>query len=170
MIAARGVHGLSLRALARELGATTGLVSHHFLDRAELVEAALHHAAQVIIERLREVPTPAQPIDLLAMVLPTDAVTEENWRFALSVRCAALFDESLARHDRAITDMWEASLPALMADHVDGDPAIAACHLVALVDGIALRAVLDPPRWDPATQLSQLRTGLASLTRPNGNP
>ena len=154
-----------MRVLARRVGATTGLVSHHFADRAEVVEAALDHSAQVIIDRTQPaVASGADPVELLELVLPTDDVTRENWRFALTVRVASLADEDLRRFDHTITAHWRSSLPALLAGHVSGDPDDACDHLVALVDGIALRAVLDPDAWPPERQRDHLRTGFRALT------
>ena len=169
MIAERGIDGLSLRALARRLGATTGLVTHHFLDRAELVEAALDHASDVVIGRVMAIEPPVHPLDVLAAVLPTDDETVENWRFALSVRTAALFDPALRRFDRTITNHWESNIPQHLRGHVAGDPLTATRHLIALVDGIALRAVLDPQSWPPDAQLAHLRAGFAALSDLGGN-
>ncbi len=165
MIAERGIDGVSMRALARRVGATTGLVTHHFLDRAELIEAALDHSAAVIIDRTAPaVAAGSDPVDVLAEILPTDATTRENWRFALAVRVASLANDDLRRFDRTITAHWRSSLPSLVAAHVSTDPDEAAEHLVALVDGIALRAVLDPDGWPPERQLAHLRTGFDALT------
>lgn len=163
MIAERGVDGLSLRAVARRFGATTGLVSHHFLDRAELVQAALDHATAVITGRILAIAADADPLTILAEVLPTDAATIENWRFALAVRVGSLADPDLAPFDQAITRRWTEGLPGRLVGHVDTDPDIAAAHLMTLVDGIALRAVLDPDAWPRERQLDHLRRGLAAL-------
>lgn len=168
LVAERGLEGLSLRTLARKMGATTGLVSHYFVDRSELVEAALDHAAQVIVERVRSAGAHARPLDLLALVLPTDAVTRENWRFALSVRAAAMVDPALRRFPQTILRHWERYLPARLEGHVAGDPLEAARHLVVLVDGIALQAVVDPRRWPAKRQLEHLRLGFDALARPDG--
>jgi AcrR family transcriptional regulator len=163
MIAERGIDGLSLRALARRFGATTGLVSHHFVDRAELVEAALDHATAVVVGRITSLGRGGHPLELLAAVLPVDPASAEQWRFAFSLRTATLFDPSLARFDRAIRTSWQAGLPKRLAGHVDGDPKEAARQVVALVDGIAFQAVLDPSTWTPERQLAHLRRGFSAV-------
>lgn len=164
MIAERGIDGLSLRALARRFGATTGLVTHHFLDRAELVEAALDHATEVILGRIAALEPGAEPFEMLAAVLPTDEVTMEHWRFALSTRVGALHDDSLRRFEETIVRTWETNLPGLLAPIAVGDPLEAARHLVAVVDGIALHTVLDPAGWPPDRQLRQLGLGFDAVT------
>ena len=166
MIAERGLEGLSLRTLARRLDATTGLVSHHFADRAELLEAALDHAARVIVERVQAAGADAEPVELLALVLPTDAVTRENWRFALSVRAAAIVDENLRAYPARILRWWEKYLPPRLAQSVEGNPLDATRHLVALVDGIALQAVVDPKRWPPKRQREHLQRAFDALSKP----
>ena len=165
LIAEKGLEGLSLRTLARRLGATTGLVSHHFADRAELLEAALDHAARVVVDRVQSAGHAVEPIELLALVLPTDDVTRENWRFALSVRAAAIVDPSLRGYPARILRWWEKYLPPRLEPIVAGNPLDATRHLVALVDGIALQAVVDPKRWPPKRQREHLRAAFAALAK-----
>jgi len=163
LIAERGMEGVSLRAVARRLGATTGLVSHHFADRAELTEAALDHAAAVIVTRVMKMPGTTDVFDVLAAVLPIDAVTIENWRFAFSVRTSAMFDPDLRRFDRMILEHWNSYLPGQLAGRVEGDLHDACRHLIALVDGIALQAVLNPLDWPADKQIHHLRLGYSAL-------
>ncbi len=163
MIAERGLEGLSLRALARRLGATTGLVTHHFLDRAELIEAALDHASAVMERRLARLDDRTDPIAILEAVLPTDGEAVQNWRFSAAVRSASLGDPSLRRFQRAMADSWQQGFPLLIGDRVEGDPQVATRHVMLLIDAIALHAVIDPERWPPGTQLEHLHLGLAGL-------
>jgi hypothetical protein len=46
---------------------------------------------------------------------------------------------------------------------VAGDRLEAARHLVALVDGIAFDAVLDPAAWPPDRQVEHLRAGFVAV-------
>jgi AcrR family transcriptional regulator len=158
-----GIDNLSLRTVARRVGATTGLLSHHFADRSDLIAAALDHAAATMLDRVSAVPDDAHPVELLAAVLPTDDETLEVWRFSLSVRTASLFDAELAPFDRQIRDHWDANLPERLDGLVAGDAGEAARHLVALVDGIAFHAVLDPAAWPPARQVEHLRAGFGAV-------
>ncbi len=163
LIAEGGLDGFSLRAAARRLRATTGLVSHHFVDRADLVAAALDHAAGVLLERVLSVPADAHPCEVLATVLPVDADTIEVWRFSLCIRTAALFDAEFRRFDDRIRDLWLNNLPDRLVGFVQGDRAEATRRLVAVVDGVALQAVLDPANWPAERQRSQLDMGFDLL-------
>jgi AcrR family transcriptional regulator len=169
LVAEQGIERLSLRAVARRVGATTGLVSHHFVDRRDLLAAALDHAVAVMVDRMRAQPDHAGAFDHLAAVLPTDERTMEVWRFSLSVRAAGLFDDDLQQFDRAIRAYWEEHLPDRLADVPAAERVAAARHLVAVVDGIALNAALDPAGWPAQRQIAHLRAGFAALTTGAGH-
>ncbi len=163
VVAEGGIDRLSLRTVARRVGATTGLLSHHFTDRRDLIGAAVDHAAATMLARVLTVADDAHPVDLLAAVLPTDEQTFEVWRFSLSVRTAALFDDELGQFDRRIRDYWEQNLPRRLRLIAPGDRLEAARHLVALVDGISFHAVLDPPAWPAEHQIEHLRAGFVAV-------
>lgn len=162
LIAERGVEGMSMRALARTVGATTGLVSHHFVDRDDVVAAALDHATDVMVRRPERLGS-RSPFERLAAVLPTDEESLENWRFSVAVRSAALHDPRLLQFDRRVATIWRENLPGMLADVVDVDPVVATDHLVAVIDGIALKVVLEPGEWPAERQLEQLRLGFAAV-------
>lgn len=164
LVAESGIDNLTLRAVARRLGATTGLVSHHFADRADLISAALDHAAATMLARALSVPDGAGPVEMLAAVLPTSEESTTAWRFSLSVRTAGLFDDELRQFDQVIREHWAGSLPRQLEAITPGDPIEATRHLVALVDGIALQALLDPDGWPPERQLAHLRLGFDTIT------
>ena len=111
VVADSGLDGLSLRTVARRVGATTGLVSHHFADRRDLLAAALEHAAATMFERVRVLPADADPLAVLAAVLPTDEPSRQVWRFSLSVRVSGLFDPEVRRFDETIRAHWDDHLP-----------------------------------------------------------
>lgn len=165
LIADGGLDGLSIRLLARAVGAkSTGLVSHYFVDRAEIVAAALDHAAAVMMERARP---HADPVEVIVSILPTDDTSLENWRFALAVRAGALNDPTLASFERAIHRYWHDHLPGALADAGrlpdDADPHPAIDHLVAVIDGIALRAVLAPDDWPAGRQRRHVELAMSAL-------
>jgi len=165
VVAEGGIDSLSLRTVARRVDATTGLLSHHFADRRDLIAAALDHAAAVMLDRVLAVPDDAHPVELLAAVLPTDTASIEVWRFSLSVRTAALFDDELRQFDQRIRGLWDEHLPTRLAGLVPGDGREASRHLVALVDGISFNAVIEPDVWPPERQVEHLRAGFVAVER-----
>ena len=169
LIAEVGVGGASLRAVARRLGATTGLVSHHFSGRAELIEAALDHAVRASREQFLPTQPGTRLVDVLEAVLPVSPESETVWRFSLSVRAAALVDPDLRRFDTAIRAVWDENLPPALRPLVGDRADDVAAQLVALLDGIALQAVVDPSRWPADRQRSAFRAAFHALTN-QGEP
>lgn len=158
IIAAKGLDGLSIRLLARAVGArSSGIVSHYFIDRAEIIAAALEHAATVM---RRRPDTRLHPVEMFVSVLPIDDEAIESWRFTLAVRAGALTDPSLVKFDNAINDYWHQYMPDLLKAHgvigVDVDAHDAVDFIVAVVDGIALRATLAPQDWPASRQRAHI--------------
>src|SRR5919112_6703613 len=70
-----GLSGASMREIAREAGFTTGLLTHHFRDKDELMLFAFSLAFEAAADRMREqanaCPDPAQALAaVLEEVLP----------------------------------------------------------------------------------------------------
>ena len=158
IIAAKGLDGLSIRILARAVGArSSGIVSHYFIDRAEIIAAALEHAATVMRRRpdIR-----LHPIEMFVSVLPIDDEAIESWRFTLAVRAGALTDPELVKFEGAINEYWHQYMPDLFRAHgvlgADVDAHDAVDFIVAVVDGIALRATLAPDHWPAARQRAHI--------------
>ncbi len=175
LIAERGLPGLSLRALARRVGATTGLVTHYYLDRAELVDAALQHARDRMVDHFVHLPADTPLVDVLASILPIDDGVATSWRVWLSVRSGALADPELADFHRHMYDEWGAELrrrlgPVLAAAPDPPSLPWAVDHMMAIIDGIALRATLDRDSWPAERQRGHLAAALATLTEPTLDP
>jgi AcrR family transcriptional regulator len=153
-----------MRAVARRCGATTGLVTHHFADRAELVAAALEHAREIMIRRITDLGSDASPFDVLAATLPTDEHMVRSWRVWLSVRAAALVDPAMAGFHSDMYHEWHDSLVTAGCADLDTEDASAAVdHLMAVIDGLALRAALDTEAWPPRRQLDHLARALSAV-------
>jgi AcrR family transcriptional regulator len=162
LIAEKGLAKFTLRALARRVGATTGLVSHHFADRADLVDAAVQHAEELVRARAAA-GADYGPEELLRHGLPIDDESIAHWRVWLSVRTEAMFDPSLKPiHDR-MYESWQSAARVALGRLDLPDPEWAIAQVVAVLDGIALRATVDPDAWPPELQLEHARAGLATL-------
>lgn len=174
IIAAKGLDGLSIRILARAVGArSSGIVSHYFIDKAEIIAAALDHAANVMRRRpdIR-----LHPIEMFVSVLPIDDEALESWRFTLAVRAGALTDPALVKFDSAINEYWHQYMPDLLEAHgvlgADDDAHDAVDFIVAVVDGIALRATLAPDDWPVARQRAHIERAFLQIggTASNQSP
>lgn len=138
-------------------------MTHHFIDRAELVEAALAHARHAVLERALALPAGSTALDLLTATLPTDAHMVRNWRVWLSIRAAALHDTEMERFHREMYDEWRRAIELTARPDLGDATPIAVDHLMAVVDGIALRATLDPASWPPDRQAAHLAIAWAAV-------
>lgn len=162
LIAEKGLSRFTLREVARRVGATTGLVSHHFSDRADLVDAAVQHAEDLVRARA-EAGEDYGPEELLRHGLPIDDESTTHWRLWLSVRTEALFDPTLRPIDARMHASWVAAARVALGRLDLPDPGWAIAQVLAVIDGIALRATGDPDAWPAERQLEHARAGLRTL-------
>lgn len=169
-----GFAGLSMRAVARELDATTGIVTHYFPSKRELTSFALG----LLAERsgARERPATARgPADLpsaLLDMLPLDDVSQTSNRIWISSWDAALADE---RHAAEHAERYRASrakvaglvaefLPESERDDERVDRVTESLHSFVL--GLTVQAVLDPAAYPPERQIALLDGILRDLGMP----
>jgi AcrR family transcriptional regulator len=179
VLAARGFGGLTLRAVAAEMGASTGLLTHYFPSKQALVR----HALEVARERtdLRTRREPDQPglaalRDALRGVLPlTDESTAMN-RVWVSFWDAALGDPELRDAETARYERWRGRLrPYVVTAQRRGelpagaDPDDLVASAAAFTHGLVVQAIFDPDRFPPARQTALLDRFLADLAGPPGD-
>ena len=159
-----GFAGLSMRAVARELDATTGIVTHYFPSKRELTSFAL----ELLAERsgARERPATARgPADLrsaLLDMLPLDAASQTSNRIWISSWDAALADERHAAEHAQRYRASRAKVAGLVAEFLDvddrGDARVERVTetLHSFVLGLTVQAVLDPSAYPPERQVALL--------------
>jgi AcrR family transcriptional regulator len=175
VLARTGFAGLSLRAVATELGATTGLVTHYFPSKAALVE----HALELLHERTDEsLASGADEAGLaglrarLLAVLPRTAEAAELSRIWVGFWDLALVDAELSAREAARYDRWRARLrPLLVQAQERGELAATGVEplvdlLTAFVHGLVVQALFDPARFPAARQEAALDEVLALLRYP----
>jgi len=174
VIARDGLDRTSMRAIAQELGCTTGVLTHYFRDKDALLDFALSS----IVSQLR-LATDGADIkdlgvvrDLLDQILPTDASTKTWWKVWLSFTVAVMANpRQAANHAKLYSDLrafWtlvfarlreRGRLPASV------DPALEAEMLLCLVDGIGVHALISPRTLTAKRQLEIVDAYLARLAR-----
>lgn len=178
VLAADGFNGLTLRAVARELGATTGLLTHYFPAKDDLVA----HALDLLESRSAARPRRAAGQGLSAVraalldVLPLTAEATAANRIWVSSWDTALADPELSddygrkyarSRDRLRTSVADAQrlgeLPA-------GDPGRVAAGALAFVLGLVVQALFDPAAFPPERQTRLLDDYLAALASPPPPP
>ncbi|MHC0430658.1 TetR/AcrR family transcriptional regulator [Streptomyces sp. O3] len=172
VLATRGFGGLTLRAVAAELGATTGLLTHYFPAKRDLLTHALGLLEQRTVARPRRsggaglAAVRAALLDILPLT-PDAAVRNRiwvgSWDTALTdPELSGDYADKYARGRDRLTALVAAaqSLGELPA----GDPERAAAGAQAFVLGLVVQAVLDPGAFPPQRQTELLDGYLAALT------
>jgi AcrR family transcriptional regulator len=170
VIARRGLAGATVRDVAREAGCTTGMVSHYFADKDQLLVAALDVATRNAGARIRDraLADPADLRSVLAESLPLDAARRAEWRVWVAFWGSAAVGSALRHEHSSRYDLWRAALDLVLghAGYGRDQRADAAEILMVAVDGVGLHATLEPDRWPPGRQLARLDHALRSLPPP----
>ncbi|MGN9809989.1 TetR/AcrR family transcriptional regulator [Micromonospora sp. BQ11] len=172
VMAARGFTGLTLRAVAAQLDATTGLLTHYFPTKRALVEYALNLLERRTLTRTRRDSGEGTAAlrDALLDMLPLTAETTDINRIWVSSWDAALSDPDLssdyARKYAASRDRLSERVAADQALGVlpPGDPAKVAAGLQAFVLGLVVQALFAPAAFPPQRQVQLVDDHLATLT------
>ncbi len=178
-----GLPKASMRAIATELGATTGVVTYHFHDKAELLLFALDRLGTAIVRDMDAALTGVTGVErvrrILRTTLPLGPREVAGWKLWMSFVSLALNDKDLRdEHQRRLEILngrLEFEIRALQA-RGDLPAAIDARHeadaLVALSDGIGLGYTLRPAAYPPEKQWAIVegyltsRFGIPSPRRP----
>ncbi len=159
VLARNGFGGLTLRAVAAEMGASTGLLTHYFPSKDALVQ----HALAVAEERTATRPLRQGGLrEALLDVLPLSAASRTMNRVWVSSWDAALGDPELHAAERARYQRWRARLRPLVVDaqHRGELPAGSPDDLVATVaaftHGLVVQALFDPRAFPRTRQVALL--------------
>lgn len=171
-----GMGGVTVRAVAAEAGVSAGMVQHYFRTQDELIEFAMYQALQQMAERVRQVdlsePDLESAMAALEAVLPLDEqrrAEAQVWLAMLSRRHAR---PSLGQQgtmvDDALREGIRVGLEGLVrAGLVDDgrDLEVEVVRLHALIDGLSVHGLGDPPWLGPDEIRATLLAHLRDLTR-----
>jgi TetR/AcrR family transcriptional regulator, regulator of biofilm formation and stress response len=142
VVTARGLRGLTIRAVAEQAGVSHGLVRWHFGSRDGLVEATLIRSVELAIGSSELEPGTGM-IDDMATDLP-DWVTDEEELSAFQYECMveARRKEKLRPHVRAMyREFTESAQRELDRAGLGDDPDLARA-VFAMFDGLALQQTI----------------------------
>ncbi|MFJ1754483.1 TetR/AcrR family transcriptional regulator [Kitasatospora sp. NPDC088134] len=177
VLAARGFGGLTLRAVAAELGASTGLLTHYFPNKRALVAHALEVLDRQTAERHRPATEAAATSRGLAVLraalldnLPLDAEAAAGNRIWVGSWGPALADPELAaehaeRYRRSRRRMAELCAEAQELGELPAGeaPADLAARAQSFTLGLIVQALLAPEEYPPERQRALLDAFLADL-------
>jgi AcrR family transcriptional regulator len=167
LIARHGLEAATVRGIAAEAGWSSGVIDHYFADKDDLLLQALAASHQRIGGRFPRVTRGLRGLAavraLLADNLPVDATRRDETRLEVQFWARSLGDAALLDVQRAETAGFRRGLRRHLGEAVeDGelaaglDPEDTLERLLALMDGISVRAVIDPARLPAARQLALL--------------
>ena len=175
VIVREGLDRTSMRAIARELDCTTGVVTHYFRDKQELILFALHQVTEKLKQAMQEVAE--QPvsvnrlIEMICAFLPLDTERQEILKVWLAFLGYAVGRESLMlEHQASAGELREVIMQELKAlqsakkIRPDIDVEVEANSLLALVNGIALDSLIQKNCLNPKQQRMVIRRYFKEIT------
>ena len=175
VIVREGLDRTSMRAIARELDCTTGVVTHYFRDKQELILFALHQVTEKLKQAMEEVAE--QPVsverlvEMLCAFLPLDTERQEILKVWVAFLGYAVGRESLMlEHQTSAGELREVimqelkTLQSMEKISQDIEPSIEANALLALVNGIALDSLIQEKHLNPKQQKMVIRRYFDGIT------
>lgn len=161
LVATRGMAGVTIREVASRAGVSIGAVQHHFPTRDALLVAAMRRVGERFRERLTAVvgvdAAPARALRLLARALagigPEHRGDAAVW---LAFVSHAVVHEPTAAIHREEWSEVEGVIAFLIAAHRQAEVhevSDDAAALLALLDGVAVAAAVEPGRMAAARAL-----------------
>lgn len=163
VIIREGLDRTSMRAIAQELGCTTGVVTHHFRDKQELILFALNQVTQhlqtAMQNAMEKVSGVEQLVEMLSAFLPLDNERRDILKVWVAFLGYAVGRESLmAEHQRCAAQLREVIIQELKdlrsakLIRADVEPEIEANVLLALVNGVSLDSLIQDKCLTPEQQ------------------
>jgi AcrR family transcriptional regulator len=162
-----GIEAASVRRVAAEAGWSTGSLRHYFDSQAALLAFAMELVIDRVTLRVEAVSATDTPREIaeraLQEVLPLDDERRAEMQVWLAFTTRSFVDPEL----RELRDRAHAGVRTLCegAARLVGASPLDAQRLHALVDGLALHAVLDPATTTPARQRALLAAELDAIGR-----
>ena len=175
VIVREGLDRTSIRAIARELNCTTGVVTHYFRDKQELILFALNQVTENLkqaMQKVAEKPLSIERlIEMLCTFLPLDSKRQEILKVWVAFLGYAVGRESLmVEHQISAGQLRKVIMQELIAlqsakiIREDIDMGIEANVLLALVNGIALDSLIQNQCLDPQQQKMAIRRYFNEMT------
>ena len=158
-----GLDKTSMRAIAKELGSSTGVVTHYFRDKNELMLFALERIFENLHEDMTSSAIKYEGIERLEQMilaaLPLKSNSLDGWKVWVAFLGYAIGHQKLVlEHQKRYEFLSKilcqelANLQAAQLIKVDLDLKLEANTLIALVDGIGTGVVINPLQFSSEQQ------------------
>ena len=157
VIVQEGLDRTSIRAIAHEMGCTTGVVTHYFRNKQELILFALHQVTDRLLIGMEQAIEAFTGVERLAAMLSVFLPLDRHMRDLLKVwiaflgyavgRDALMFEhQNSAAQLRSLLIQELENLQAANLLREDLNPKIEANALLALVNGLSLDYLIQTTR------------------------
>jgi AcrR family transcriptional regulator len=163
VIIREGLDRTSMRAIAQELGSSTGVVTHYFRDKEELILFALEQVVESTLESMKACAKGQQGLDrleqMIVAALPLEESDRDDWKvwiafLGYSIGREHLIQQHRKRYGRIRQILYQelTDLQAAKLIRADLDLTLEANALIALVDGIGTGVVICPEQFSAEQQ------------------
>ena len=171
-----GLKGVTIRAVARESGWSTGVLNHYFENKRALLLAALREAATQadhnLQKTLRSNRSSLETIRAtLEEMLPLDQRRRAMCEVFAYFYGESASDPQMAEEMQTYYTNWRRVVrDAVIEGQADGtirrelDPTLVSEMLVAMADGLGLQGIFDPAIQSPRRQRQNVVEWLSYLT------
>ncbi len=173
-LARRGVDRTTMVDIAREANVTTGMITHYFDSKNDIIAAALKLVLQRTEARIEAMIADGEDrlYTILEETLPIDAARRDECAVWVTFWGKVSSDAKLAAvnrtlHDYAV-DLYARAIRAGWPESADFEPALFdAVHtsILNFLNGLTASAVTSPSSWPPERQRSALRLHIAMVRR-----
>lgn len=179
IVSDRGLEELTFREVAAGSGVSIGTVQHHFGGKDDMLLAAFEHVADIIRARATRCdgrgPLVPRMARSLQQLLPLDEARTVESRVCLAFDARAAVEPRLAEVEhRALAEIRDGYAAVIAKAQRDGlapptvRPSQVAGGLAALVDGLRLQMLSDPPGMPARTAKAILGAHLRALLETDG--
>ena len=169
VIAAEGLEAATVRRIAQAAGCTTGLVTHYFESKDDMLVAALrevHRRAGLrMIRHVGGADIGAVLLEVILDALPMDDDRQLEWKVWLAFWGRAATDERLRQEQQRRYAEWRGLLGKLIRRARPHDSAADRRTVVDLIagaiDGLGIQATLEPAKFTDA----RLRKAASAIAR-----
>jgi AcrR family transcriptional regulator len=162
----RGLHGTRVADIAREAGTSTGTVHYHFATRSDVLLAALRWANRLPYGRLDEIlradDDAARLAGLLDFAVPYPGRPRDDYVLLIELWSRIVHEPELLPDGEDVSARWRGYFFDVVRRGADNgtflpvaDPDDVAERLIAVTDGLSLKAVLGY-RWMPPDRMRRL--------------
>ena len=174
VIVREGLDRTSMRAIAQEMDCTTGVVTHYFRNKQELILFALHQVTERLQELMQQASAEQEGCDrlvaMLSSFLPIDQARQEILRVWVAFLGYAVGREELmADHQRSAGELRRVIIQELTELQNQGEidaaanPEQEANVLLALVNGLSLDSLIQADSLSYQQQEAALRSHIEGL-------